>query len=191
MEVMLKNVRVAFCDSALGDAEDYQGNGDFRHSATFLVTPGSENDKAILAAIQKEAENVYQKKAGAMLESLKGNTNKYCYQKGDLKEYEGFEGMMYIGAHRQKKDGRPLLLDNVKDPATGKAAKLNGDEGRIYAGCHVNAKVSIYAQAGTNAGIRCGLQGIQYAGPGDSFSGAGRAKEDEFDSIESPEDDLA
>lgn len=190
MEVMLKNVRIAFCQTALGEPEDYQGNGVFRHSATFLVEPNSENDKAIREAIKKEAENVWLKKADTMLESLKGNSNKYCYQKGDTKDYDGFEGKMFIGAHRKKSDGRPLLLDSTKDPETGKAAKLTGSEGRIYAGCYVNAKISIYCQAGQNSGVRAGLLGIQFAGPGDSFGGAGRANEDDFDAVEA-EDDLA
>ena len=192
MEVMLKNVRIAFCQSALGEAEDYQGNGVFRHSATFLVEPGSENDKLIKEAIRKEAENVWAKKGEAMLNSLRGNSNKYCYQNGDTKpDYDAFPGNMFIGAHRKASDGRPLLLDSVKDPATGKAAKLTGSEGRIYAGCYVNAKISIYCQAGQNSGVRAGLLGIQFAGPGDSFGGAGRAKEDDFDAVEVDDEDLA
>lgn len=191
MEVMLKNVRIAFCQSLLGDAEDYQGNGVFRHSATFLVEPGSENDKAIEAAIKAEAANVWLKKADSTLESLKGNSNKYCYQNGNTKpDYDGFPGNKFIGAHRKAADGRPLLLDSVKDPATGKAAKLTGSEGRIYGGCYVNAKVSIYCQAGQNSGVRCGLLGVQFHAPGDSFGGAGRAKEDDFDAMDA-EDDLA
>lgn len=191
MEVMLKNVRIAFCQSAFGEPEDYQGNGVFRHSATFLVEPGSENDKAIKDAIGAEAINVFGKKAEATLSGLRGNSNKYCYQNGNTKpDYDAFPGNMYIGAHRQKKDGPPLLLDSVKDPATGKAAKLTGAEGRIYAGCYVNAKISIYCQAGQNSGVRAGLLGIQFAGPGDSFGGAGRAKEDDFDAVEA-DDDLA
>jgi hypothetical protein len=191
MEVMLKNVRIAFCQSLLGDAEDYQGNGNFRHSATFLVEPGSENDKAIQAAIKAEAVNVWAKKADTTLEGLKGNSNKYCYQNGNTKpDYDSFPGNMFIGAHRKQTDGRPLLLDSVKDPATGKAAKLTGAEGRINAGCYVNAKLSIYCQSGQNSGVRCGLLGVQFAGAGDSFGGAGRAKEDDFDAV-AAEDDLA
>ena len=191
MEVMLKNVRIAFCQSLLGEAEDYQGNGVFRHSATFLIVPGSDNDKAIREAIKTEAVNTWAKKADATLEGLRGNSNKYCYQNGNSKpDYDGFPGNMIIGAHRKKSDGRPLLLDNVKDPETGKAAKLTGAEGRIYAGCYVNAKISIYCQAGQNSGVRAGLLGVQFAGPGDSFGGAGRAKEDDFDAVDA-EDDLA
>ncbi len=201
MEVMLKDVRIAFISSLVGDAEDYQGNGVFRHSATFLVEPGSANDKAVQDAIKKAAAQVYEKKAEAILEDLRGNSNKYCYLKGDRKDYEGFQGMMALSGHRAKKDGRPLLLDSVKDPETGKAALLfdpktdnwaPGKAGRLYAGCFVNAKVEIYAQAGKNVGIRCSLIGIQYHRDGDSFGGAKRGNADDFDSIEAPEeDDLA
>jgi hypothetical protein len=190
MEVMLKNVRIAFCQSLLGAPEDYQSNGVFRHSATFLVEPGSANAKAIDAAIKAEAVHVWAKKADSMLESLKGNSNKYCYQNGNTKDYDGFEDRMYIGAHRKATDGRPMLLDSVKNPETGKAAKLTGAEGRIYAGCYVNAKISIYCQAGQNSGVRAGLLGVQFAGPGDSFGGAGRAKQDDFDAVDA-DDDLA
>ncbi|MCW3656529.1 DUF2815 family protein, partial [Burkholderia cenocepacia] len=103
--------------------------------------------------------------------------------------FDGFEGNMYIAAHRKRDDGRPLLLDNVADPETNKPARLvdsNGDwlpgkEGRIYAGCYVNATIDIYAQTKTNPGIRCGLMGVQFHAPGDSFSGASRANEDDFE----------
>lgn len=190
MEVMLKNVRIAFCQSLVGEAETFPGSTVARHSAVFLVEPGSENDKAIQAAIKAEAVNVWAKKADSTLEGLKGNSNKYCYLSGNTKDYDGFEGMMTLGAHRKEADGRPMLLDNVKDPATGKAAKLTGKEGRIYGGCYVNAKVSIYCQNGQYSGVRCGLLGVQFAAPGDSFGGAGRAKEDDFDAMDA-EDDLA
>src|ERR1700677_3338609 len=105
MEVMLKNVRIAFCQTLLGEAEDYQGNGVFRHSATFLIEPRSENAEAIAHAIKTEAVNVWAKKADSMLESLKGNSNKYCYQNGKTKAYNGFGDPMYIGTHRKATAG--------------------------------------------------------------------------------------
>lgn len=196
MELMLKNVRIAFCQSALGDAEDYEGNKNFRHSATFIVEPGSAADKLVQEAIKTEAATLWGKKAEGMLEDMKGSKTQWCYPKNKKDKtgevYEGFEGMYALGAHRKQKDGKPLLLDSIKDPATGKAAKLAGNEGRLFAGCMVNAKVSIYCQAGTNSGVRCSLIGIQYAGPGDSFGGAGVAKADEFEALDAPEvDDLA
>jgi len=191
MELMLKNVRIAFCQSALGDAEDYEGNKNFRHSATFIVEPGSDNDKLIQNAIKTEASALWGKKAEGMLEDMRGSKTQWCYPKNKKDKsgevYEGFEGMFALGSHRKQKDGKPTLLDNIKDPATGKAAKLTGNEGRLYAGCYVNAKVSIYCQAGTNSGVRSSLLGIQFAGKGDSFGGAGVAKDDDFDAIDAPE----
>lgn len=189
MKVKLTNVRIAFIQNLRTAAEYEPGDGKFRYSATFLIPKGSEHDKAIEAAIKAVAVEGWAKKADAMLESMRGNANKYCYQNGDLKDHDGFEDHMFIAAHRRRDDGRPLLLDNVADPDTNKPARLvdsNGEwlpgkEGRIYAGCYVNATIDIYAQTKNNPGIRCGLMGVQFHAPGDSFSGASRANEDDFE----------
>ncbi|HDR8931707.1 TPA: DUF2815 family protein [Burkholderia vietnamiensis] len=189
MKVKLTNVRIAFIQNLRTAAEYEPGDGKFRYSATFLIPKGSEHDKAIEAAIKAVAVEGWAKKADTMLESMRGNANKYCYQNGDLKDHDGFEDHMFIAAHRRRDDGRPLLLDNVADPDTNKPARLvdsNGEwlpgkEGRIYAGCFVNAMIDIYAQTKNNPGIRCGLMGVQFHGPGDSFSGASRANEDDFE----------
>ncbi|MCW3699246.1 ssDNA-binding protein [Burkholderia cenocepacia] len=189
MKVKLTNVRIAFIQNLRTAAEYEPGDGKFRYSATFLIPKGSAHDKAIEEAIKAVAVEGWAKKADAMLESIRGNANKFCYQNGDLKDHDGFEDHMFIAAHRRRDDGRPLLLDNVADPETNKPARLvdvNGDwlpgkEGRIYAGCYVNATIDIYAQTKTNPGIRCGLMGVQFHAPGDSFSGASRANEDDFE----------
>lgn len=199
-KIKLTDVRITFIDSLTGPAKDYQDNKVFRHSATFLIEPGSANDKAILSAIDVEAKASWAKKATAMLESIRGNSNKYCYTRGDLKDYDGFQGMMALSGHRKQVDGRPLLLDSNIDPETGKLARLMGSDdkffegkaGRLFAGCYVNASVEIYAQQGQNAGIRCGLMVVQFARAGDSFGGAARPTDDDFESIQAPaEDDLA
>jgi hypothetical protein len=197
MEITLKNVRLSFPETALGAAKDYDDNKNYRHSATFIVEPGSENDKIIEAAILEEATKAFGKKAQTMIDNLRPQTNKFCYQKGDLKDFEGYAGNMYISAHRKQSDGNPLLLDNVKDPRTGKTRVLNGPDGkqvggRIYGGCFVNAKISVYAQDGKNPGFRAGLVAIQFWKDGDSFGGARRADPEEFDSLDaSEEEDLA
>lgn len=194
-QVMLKNVRIAFIDDLFTPSQ-YEGKGDFRHTATFIVEPGSENDKAIQAAIQKEAIGTWGKRAEAMLEDLRGDKKAYCYQKNKKDRtgevYDGFEGRFAISGIRKQKDGAPIFLHKIKDPATGKAQRLTGAEGVIYAGCYVNAKVELWAQQGKHNGMRCGLLGVQYEGPGDSFGGASRPSDDDFDSIDAPdEDDLA
>nr|WP_175800891.1 ssDNA-binding protein [Burkholderia anthina] len=190
--IKLKNVRIAFIDD-LRHAAQFDGQGAFRYSATFLVQPGSENDKIVNAAINEAAADAWGKKAEAMLAGFRGNVNKFCYIDGNTKpDYEGFEDMFYLSSHRKQDDGRPLLLDMYADPATGKPARLidqstgewlPGKEGRIYAGCYVNATIDIYAQTKNYPGIRASLKGVQFAGDGDSFSGARRASDDEFDAV--------
>ena len=193
--VQLKHVRIAFIDE-LFEPGQYEGKGDFRHTATFIVEPGSANDKAIQAAIQAEAVAAWGKKADTMLEDLRGDKKAYSYQKNKKDKtgevYEGFENMYALSSVRKAKDGAPLFLHNVKDPSTGKAQRLTGKEGVIYAGCYVNAKVEMWAQAGTYRGMRCGLLGVQYDAPGDSFGGASRPSDDGFDAVDAEEsDDLA
>lgn len=167
-------VRLSFPD--LFEPVQYEGKGAFRYNASFLVTPGGANDKAIQAAIIEAANETFGKKAAVMLDSIKGNSNKFCYVRGDLKEYDGYAGMLVLSGHRQQKAGRPLLIDGQKNP-------LTAADGKPYAGCYVNASLDIYAQDGTNSGIRCGLKGVQFAADGDAFSGSRVASADEFETV--------
>ena len=177
----LQDVRLSFPD--LFTAVEFEEDGKKRFNATFLVVPGSENDTAIRAAIEAAAEETWDKKASAMLESFKGNSNKYCYLDGNTKEYDGYEGMMYLAAHRGEADGAPAVKGADIDPATSKVRDLKPADGIPYAGCYVHAVVEIYAQTGKYPGIRCGLVGVQFVRDGDAFSGASRAKDGDFEPI--------
>src|ERR1700676_5267191 len=191
--VQLKHVRIAFIDDLFTPGQ-YEGKGDFRHTCTLIVEPGSNSDKNIQKAIQIEAQGAWLKRADAMLEDLRGDKKAFCYMKNKKSSageiYDGFENMYALSAVRKAKDGAPLFLHNVKDPATGKAQRLTGAEGIIYAGCYVNAKVEVWAQSGTYSGMRCGLLGVQFDAAGDSFGGASRPSDDGFDAIDA-EDELA
>lgn len=202
MKVKLKNVRVAIFNNSLYEAREFEkGDGKFRYSATFLIEKGSENHKAVEAAIKAAAEDKFGKKATQMVESLRGNNNKFCYRDGDKGTMEDFAGLMVLGAHRQKKDGAPSVFSHKKHEGelcvvtqdgdafqrdgNGKLEKVDPDwEVKApYSGCHVNATVDIYAQDGTNSGIRCGLVGVQFCADGDSFGGASKASANDFDDL--------
>lgn len=181
MDLKLSNVRLSFPN--LFEAKEFKpGDGKPRFDATFLVEPGSENDKAIRAAIAAEAAAVFGAKATALLRQWDGNNNKVAYCSGDLKQdYDGFAGMMYLACHSKV---RPGVFDNVRDPATGKARVIRTSaEGRPYAGCFVNAKVSIYAQKGENPGIRASFSGVQFWADGVAFAGGATATADDFEDL--------
>src|ERR1700744_1039392 len=174
MDLMLKNVRLSF--PVLDEAEAFPGSSVKRYSATFLIEKGSEHDKMIRAAIKSEAVEKWGKKAEATLKQVENNSNKFCYRDGDLTEYDGYENHMALSSHRREKDGRPGVFDADKTP-------LPPSSGKPYAGCYVNAKVSIYAQSGEYTGIRCSLTAVQFYKDGDSFGGAKRSDGGEFEDV--------
>lgn len=189
-EAMLKNVRLSFPD--LFEAVEFKpGDGKPRWNATFLIVPFSENDKAVWAAINHVGNNEYKDKWPKMLESIKGNSNKFCYQDGDLKEYGGYGGMMALATHRPSKlrngsaNSRPAIIDRDKSP-------LTAADGKPYGGCYVNAKVSFFAGSKDFPGLFASFSVIQFARDGDAFgSGAPRIDDMEDLGVDETADDLA
>lgn len=181
-EFILQRVRLSFPD--LWNAVEFKpGDGKPRWNATFLIVPDSANDKAIRAAIQQAALEKFKDKAPIMLEAFAGNPQKYCYQdgsKGLAARYDGYPGNWYLACHRQalikgRPNARPEIIDTNMAP-------LLPDDGRPYAGCFVNAKVSIYALDGANPGIFASFSVVQYHSKGEAFS-AGTPSLDGFADI--------
>jgi hypothetical protein len=186
MDLVIRNVRLSFPDLFF-PVEFKKGDGKPRWNASFLVKPGSEADKAIRAAIEAEAKAEWGAKAAETLKGMAGQTNKYCYLSGDTKSYDGYAGMMVLASHRSAKlksgapNAAPIILDSVAG-ADGKPARLDANAGRPYAGCYVDAKVSIYCQKGENPGVRSSFSVVQYVGKGEAFS-AGAPNDDEFEAV--------
>lgn len=166
-EIILKRVRLSF--PTLWTPQEFKvGDGKPRWSATFLVDPGSENDKLIRQAIEDAAKVEWPKDWKRKLEGVEGNSNKYCYIDGNKKDYDGYAGVWALASHRaaRTKTGAntaPLIINRDKTTLTEK-------DGKPYAGCYVNAKVAFYAQSGENPGLRCSFSVVQFAKDGDAFS---------------------
>lgn len=175
--VMLVNARLAF--PVLDKPEQFQGQGKARYSATLLIEPGSAlHDQCKAAMRAAAAEKWGDAKADAAVKGL-SSTGKVAMYDGDLKadKYDGFEGMIAIGAHSQE-TAPPVLLDGQKN-------QLPRNTGMIYPGCYVNASIEFWAQD-NNFGkrINAQLRGVQFAKDGDSFSAARPASDDEFGVVE-------
>jgi Protein of unknown function (DUF2815) len=177
MKVFLKEVRLSFPDLFV-PTEYEKGDGKPRYNATLLVVPGSENDKAIQAAIKAAAEEVFgAKSAPAMLKQFEGNSQKYCYLDGNTKEYDGYANHMYLACHSKT---RPGVYNRDKTP-------LTAEDGKPYAGCYVNASVEIYAQNTANKGIRAAITGVQFVKDGDAFGSGAPASPEEFEDLGVPD----
>lgn len=172
MLVKLQNVRLSFPD--LFEAKPFKAGDKPMHSATFLIPKGSKQDKEIWKAILDEAKVKFgEKNAEKIIEQIKNNPNKFCYQDGDTKTYDGYEGHMAL---RAKSEKRPTVINRDKTP-------LTASDGRPYAGCFVNAFVEFFGYDNTGKGISAGLGGVQFVKDGVSFGGGTRVSEDDFDDL--------
>lgn len=179
MKIKLVNVRLSFPD--LFKAGEYEGNRNY--GSSFLIEPGSANHKVIMDAINAVGTEAWKAKAPAILKAaLAGGGQQVCYWDGNLKDYDGYEGMMVLTAKRGEAKGRPLVIDADKSP-------LAEADGKPYAGCFVNASVELWAQDNKfGKTVRCTLLGVQFAKDGDAFSAGSVASEDDFDTIEAGAD---
>lgn len=172
--VMLNDVRLSF--PALFVPEPFQPGDPPKYKATFLVPKGSklaaQVDAAIMAVL-KASPKVGEKKAQQVLAQIRGNTNKFCWQDGDTKSYDGYEGMMALSA---KADTRPTVIDRDKSP-------LTKEDGRPYAGCYVNASVEFFVYENKGVGVSSQVRGVQFMRDGDAFSGGRPADSDEFEAV--------
>jgi hypothetical protein len=173
MIIKLPKVRLAFPDLYVPTA--FEEGQEPKYGATFLVAKGSQLDKEIQHAISEVATAKWGAKAKAILDSLKGNSQKLCYTDGDLKDqYDGFPGNMALSA---KNPARPLVTDSDKTP-------LTQADGKPYAGCYVHGSVELWAQDNKwGKGIRAKLRAVMFYKDGDAFAGGAPAAEDEFDDL--------
>lgn len=171
MKITIKNARLSFPD--LFEPRPFKPGDTPKYKATFLVPKGSQQEKAIEEAILAVAKEKWPKDHLKVLNSIRGNANKFCFQDGDNKSHDGYEGMMAFSANNK---ARPGVFDRDKSP-------LTKDDGRPYAGCYVNGVVEIFAYDNSGNGISASLSGVQFVKDGPAFSGGRPATADDFDDL--------
>ncbi len=167
----LKNVRLSFPD--LFVPRPFKAGDVPKFKATFLIAKDDPQIKEIEAAIKAVAEAKWGKKADAILKSIRNNPNKFCFQDGDTKEYDGYAGCMALSANNK---ARPLVIDRDKSP-------LTQEDGKPYAGCYVAATLELFAYDNSGNGISASLGGVQFYRDGDNFAGGKPANVDDFDDL--------
>jgi Protein of unknown function (DUF2815) len=182
MKVKLSNVRLSFPE--LWTPTQFEGKGAFAYKTAFLFEKGSENHKALLKAEKEVAVEEWKAKADAILEAANDDSKLRFIRKGDSKEYDGYAGMLFIHASRDKKKGRPLILDQKPKKADGSDNLLTEDDGRPYAGCYVNATLELWAQNNVfGKTVRAQLLAVQFSKDGDAFSAGTKGSSDEFEDL--------
>lgn len=181
MKVKISNARLSFPD--LFTPRAFQPGQEPKYKATLLIPKGDPQCKVIEDAILAVATAKWGAKAASVIKGIRGNPNKFNFQDGDTKDYDGYAGMMALSASSKS---RPLVIDRDKSP-------LSAADGKPYAGCYVAASVEFFAYDNSGNGISATLKGVQFIKDGDAFGGGAPASPDDFDDlgVEETADDLA
>lgn len=153
-----------------------------------LLLPEGNKQVAEIEAIEAQLcqEHSWKDKSdGAAMHKLLGKKDRLALHDGDDKQkYAGFPGNRYLSP---SSDTRPTVVDRDRSP-------LTKDDGKVYSGCYVNAKVELWVQD-NNYGqrVNCTLLGVQFVKDGDAFgAGSPPATPDDFPDLDASgdEDDL-
>lgn len=149
-----------------------------KYEATFLLTPGGENERKVQAAIAAVAKEKWGEDWAS--EYTEFADDQKGLRKGSLKKteagdvYDGFDGMKYVTAKNETRPG-VFNVNNVPSAAE--------DEDAPYSGCYVHGEVDVWAlkKKGVKKRIVIDLCGVRKAADGDAFSaGAAPSKADSF-----------
>lgn len=181
----IENCRIAFAND-LWVAKAING-GKPRYSASFLVPPTHPAVAKLRAVMDKVATDKWGTKAPAVMKALEAQ-DRLCLHDGNLKEYAGYPGNLYVSAARRPEEGRPRMVDRSGNDITQ-------ESGIIYSGCRVIALLEIWAldnpqKPEFGKRICATVRGVQFFANDDRFSGSGTASDDEFQKLDAETDDL-
>jgi hypothetical protein len=178
----IENCRIAFAND-LFVAKPIRG-GKPRYSASFLIPPTHPAVAKLRACMERVANHKWGAKGPSIYKALEAQ-DKLCLHDGNLKEYAGYAGNLYVSGARRPEDGKPRVVDrNAND--------ITQDQGIIYSGCRVIALLEIWAQDSTDFGkrINATIRGVQFFADDERFSGSGTASDDEFQKLDVETEDL-
>ena len=169
--IMIKNARLSFPE--IWTPKAFVEGQQPKFSCNLLLD--KENDKAQIAsfkkAIREAALNAFSQQIPAGLAM--------CLGDGNSKSYDGYENAMFISCASRL---RPQIIDRDRTP-------LVEEDGRPYAGCYVNAAISLWVMDNKyGKRVACNLNALQFSRDGETFGAGGIKVEAVFDDIQSEQD---
>lgn len=178
VKITLRGVR--HCFTYLYEQHISKTNGGKTFRDTFLIVPGSEQDKQIRAAISQAAKNAWGDKAQLMVKAFAADRTKFPYRDGSLPDSAGnvnpdLERFWTLTAINRV---QPSLWDENNQDISG----MSKNGAKLYPGAYVTAIVRFWPQTQRDrAGMRCELQGVRHDRDADRIGvGGRRASVDEF-----------
>ena len=169
--IMIKNARLSFPE--IWTPKAFNEGQAPKFSCNLLLD--KEGDKAQIVSFKKAIKE-------AALAGFNGEIPaglKICIGDGKEKSYDGYENAMYISCASRL---RPQVIDRDRTP-------LVEEDGRPYAGCYVNAAISLWVMDNKwGKRIACNLNALQFVKDGETFGAGGIKTETVFDDISSEQD---
>lgn len=179
--IRLDNVRLSF--PHLFQAHAMEEGQEKKFGATFIF-PNEQKGKLYTGEMgKKEPEGNICEKIEKLIERLaldqfkKKVHFKSCLRDGNEKpDMDGYgDGVMFLTA--SSKTRRQVVDRDVQIPITE-------EDGKIYAGCYVNASVRLWVQDNKwGKRVNAELRAVQFVKDGDSFGAAPVNAENEFESL--------
>lgn len=174
-EVILTDVRLSFADiyTPAKDRKDTKTGETIKgkFGANFLMEKGTPATKLNQAKIKKAGHDAKVKKWGdneAKWPKLK--PEKLCLRDGDLEDYDGYEGHLYLSANNGTK---PQVITNRKDKNKKWIEAEPGTPHSPFSGCYVNALVRLWVQDNEHGKrLNASLEVVQYLRDGPAFGAA-------------------
>lgn len=170
--IKLNDVRLSypslFVATAMKNADGTLGKANFQ--ATFLLD--KKKHAGVIKQLEAEIPRVALDKFGK-----KVPLKHVCLHDGSEKEdKEGYsDDVMFVIA---KSETRPPVVDQKRNP-------LVKDDGKPYAGCYVNATISLFAYSHPvgGKGVSASLRAVQFLRDGESFGAGPVNAEEEFEEV--------
>ena len=145
-----------------------------RYGAVLLLDPSRHRQD--IATLKKAISELVKTR----LRGRKLPPDKLCLRSGDDRGRPEYEGYLVLSANTRTK---PVVIGT-----DGRSTIANEEDNPIYAGCHVNAKVRLWAQDNQyGKRINAELVAIQFAGDGEPLDGSYVSEEDAvagFDAVD-------
>lgn len=143
----------------------------------------------IMAALKAAKTDALAKKMGVeKAKTIKVKAQNYAVKDGNEENYDGYDNQWYVSSNNSKQPG---IVGKDK-------RKLTEADGIPYAGCYVNAVVSLWCQLPGQTpngdpkplGVFASLEAIQFVRDGDRFGAAPVDTDEAFDDITDDDDEI-
>lgn len=174
IRLTIKNCRIAY--PHLFRTRPVEDGSAAKYSACIILDKKAcaEGIKSVQAAIDQLTRKAFNGKTLS--------PDRVCLKDGSTKDGDGFgDGVVFFSANNTR---RPSVVNRDLTP-------LTEEDGVIYAGCYVNAHVSIWAQDDKKYGkrINASIEAVQFVRDGEPLSGAKVDVATVFSAEAAPDDD--